>query len=77
MTFPYASPPMSTHADPQAARRPRLLVVASTYPAAADDGTPGFVRDIALVEAEEFDTLVLVPRVPGAAREGIPLRLPR
>ncbi len=57
---------MSTVADPETARRPRLLVVASTYPAAADDGTPGFVRDIALVEAEEFDTLVLVPRVPGA-----------
>jgi colanic acid/amylovoran biosynthesis glycosyltransferase len=60
---------MSTDADLPAARRPRLLVVASTYPTAADDGTPGFVRDIALVEAEEFDTLVLVPRVPGAARE--------
>lgn len=59
---------MSTDPDPPTARRPRLLVVASTYPAAADDGTPGFVRDIALVEAEEFDTLVLVPRVPGAAR---------
>jgi colanic acid/amylovoran biosynthesis glycosyltransferase len=51
------------------ARRPRLLVLASTYPVAADDGTPGFVRDIALIEAEEFDTLVLVPRVAAAARE--------
>ena len=59
---------MSTDHDTETARRPRLLVVASTYPAAADDGTPGFVRDIALVEAEEFDTLVLVPRVPGAGR---------
>jgi len=68
VTFPYDSRPMSTDPDPQPAQRPRLLVVASTYPAAADDGTPGFVRDIALVEAEEFDTLVLVPRVPGAAR---------
>jgi colanic acid/amylovoran biosynthesis glycosyltransferase len=57
---------MSTDPEPEPARRPRLLVVASTYPVAADDGTPGFVRDIALVEAEEFDTLVLVPRVPGA-----------
>jgi glycosyltransferase involved in cell wall biosynthesis len=60
---------MSTDLDPETARRPRLLVVASTYPAAADDGTPGFVRDIALVEAEEFDTLVLVPRVSGARRQ--------
>ncbi|HEV7655088.1 MAG TPA: glycosyltransferase [Mycobacteriales bacterium] len=48
-------------------RRPRLLVLASTYPAAADDGTPAFVRDLAQAEAEEFDTVVLVPRVPGAA----------
>lgn len=53
--------------DPAAARRPRLLVLASTYPAGPDDGTPAFVRDLARREAEEFDTTVLVPRVPGAA----------
>ena len=57
---------MSTDHDTESARRPRLLVIASTYPAAPDDGTPAFVRDIALIEAEEFDTLVLVPRVSGA-----------
>ena len=51
-------------------RRPRLLVLASTYPGAADDGTPAFVRDLAEAESVEFDTVVLVPRVPGApARE--------
>jgi len=44
----------------------RLLVVASTFPAQAGDGTPGFVRDLAQYEARHFDTLVLVPRVPGA-----------
>ena len=46
--------------------RRRLVVLASTYPAAADDGTPAFVRDLASHEAREFDTVVLVPRVPGA-----------
>ncbi|HEX6755643.1 MAG TPA: glycosyltransferase [Mycobacteriales bacterium] len=48
--------------------RPRLLVLASTFPATADDGTPAFVRDLATHEATEFDTVVLVPRVPGAPR---------
>lgn len=48
--------------------RPRLLVLASTFPASADDGTPAFVRDLASHEAGEFDTVVLVPRVPGAPR---------
>jgi glycosyltransferase involved in cell wall biosynthesis len=42
--------------------------MASTFPASAEDGTPGFVRDLAAQEAREFDTIVLVPRVPGAAR---------
>jgi colanic acid/amylovoran biosynthesis glycosyltransferase len=55
-------------ADSSAPGRPlRLLVVASTYPSGTDDGTPAFVRDLALAEAAEFDTVVLVPRVPGAA----------
>lgn len=43
-------------------------MLASTFPATADDGTPAFVRDLAGYQAEEFDTLVLVPRVRGAAR---------
>lgn len=61
------------------APRPRLLVVASTFPASAGDGTPAFVRDLALEEAEAFDVLVLVPRVPGAAAEEAdgPLRVRR
>lgn len=49
-------------------RRPRLVVLASTFPAAAGDGTPAFVRDLAVWQAREFETLVLVPRVPGAPR---------
>jgi glycosyltransferase involved in cell wall biosynthesis len=48
--------------------RPRLLVLASTFPARPDDGTPAFVRDLAIEEGKDFDTLVLVPRVPGAPR---------
>lgn len=54
-----------------AGRRPRLLVLASTYPGAGDDGTPAFVRDLAAAEAAEFDTVVLVPRIPGAARREV------
>ncbi|CAH0158790.1 glycosyltransferase [Plantibacter cousiniae (nom. nud.)] len=49
--------------------RPRLLVLASTFPARPGDGVPAFVRDLALQESLEFDTRVLVPRVPGAASD--------
>jgi glycosyltransferase involved in cell wall biosynthesis len=58
----------SPHQRPGRPARLRLLVLASTFPATADDGTPAFVRDLAGYQAEEFDTLVLVPRVRGAAR---------
>ncbi len=44
----------------------RLLVLASTYPARSDDGTPAFVRDLALAESMSFSTVVVVPAVPGA-----------
>src|SRR5450759_3081845 len=43
---------------------PKLLVVASTYPARIGDGTPQFVRDLATVEALTYQTTVLVPSVP-------------
>ncbi len=50
--------------------RRRLLVLASTFPAGSDDGTPAFVRDLTTVEAASFSATVLVPAVPtGAARE--------
>jgi glycosyltransferase involved in cell wall biosynthesis len=52
--------------------RPRLLVLASTFPANADDTAPAFVRDLAAYESNDFDTTVLVPAVPGGlARERI------
>lgn len=47
-------------------RRPRLLVVASTFPGRPGDGTPEFIRDLSLRLAHTFDTTVLVPRVPDA-----------
>ncbi len=74
MQAPGAGPatptPAAASAPPAAAdgRRPRLLVLASTFPASRDDGTPAFVRDLAGYQALEFDTVVLVPRVPGAHR---------
>lgn len=42
-------------------------MLASTFPARDGDGTPPFVRDLARYQARHFDTLVLVPRVPGGA----------
>ncbi len=48
--------------------KPRLLVLASTYPARPGDGTPSFVRDLALGMTGTFDIEVLVPAVPGGAR---------
>ena len=47
--------------------RPRLLILASTYPARPGDGIPAFVRDLALQEAEAFEVRVVAPRVPGGA----------
>ncbi len=52
-------------------KRPKLLVLASTYPARIGDGTPQFVRDLATVEALSYATTVLVPAVPGAPRREI------
>lgn len=53
-------------------RRPRLLVVASTFPGRPGDGTPEFIRDLSLRLGAAFDTVVLVPRVPDApAREEV------
>jgi glycosyltransferase involved in cell wall biosynthesis len=50
--------------------RPRLLVLASTFPAHAQDGSPAFVADLAVAQSVAFDTVVVTPRVPGSpARE--------
>lgn len=48
--------------------KPKLLVLASTFPRSSGDGTPGFVLDLAAEQAKEFDVTVLTPLVPGAKR---------
>ena len=47
--------------------KPKLLVLASTFPGTPGDGTPAFVLDLALEQAKQFDVTVLTPMVPGAA----------
>ena len=48
--------------------KPKLLVLASTFPGTPGDGTPAFVLDLALQQARTFDVTVLTPMVPGAAK---------
>lgn len=47
--------------------RPRLLVLASTYPRWANDHEPSFVHDLAKRLADRFEVVVLCPHAPGAA----------
>ncbi|MEO0024997.1 MAG: hypothetical protein RL196_1438 [Actinomycetota bacterium] len=47
--------------------KPNLIVLASTFPAKENDGTPAFVQDLAEQEANWFNVTVLTPMVPGAA----------
>ena len=49
------------------AKRPRLLVLASTYPRWRGDPEPGFVHELSKRLAECFETTVLCPHAPGAA----------
>ncbi len=46
-----------------------LLVLASTYPAHIGDGTPSFVRDLAVGLADRFAPHLLVPAIPGGPAE--------
>jgi glycosyltransferase involved in cell wall biosynthesis len=50
-----------------AQRKPRLLVLASTYPRWAGDPEPGFVHALARGLKGRFDITVLCPHAPGAA----------
>lgn len=43
----------------------RVLVLASTYPARPGDGTPSFVRDLAVGMTGDTEVRILVPAVPG------------
>ncbi len=51
---------------PDADARPTLLVAASTFPAEAGDGTPGFVLDLATALADEYRVVVVAPMTKGA-----------
>jgi glycosyltransferase involved in cell wall biosynthesis len=46
--------------------KPKLLVLASTFPGKPGDGTPAFVLDLAWQQAKDFDVTVLTPMTPGA-----------
>jgi len=48
------------------AGKPRLLVLASTYPRWAGDHEPGFVHELARRLTEHFEVSALVPHAPGA-----------
>lgn len=49
-----------------AGRRPRLLVLASTYPRWADDPEPGFVHELSRRLVDRFEVHVLAPHAAGA-----------
>lgn len=49
--------------------RPRLLVLASTYPRWTGDPEPAFVHELTRRLTERFDVVVLCPHAQGAARE--------
>ncbi len=50
----------------EGAPRPRLLILASTYPRWEGDHEPGFVHELAKRLTGEFDVTVLCPHAPGA-----------
>jgi colanic acid/amylovoran biosynthesis glycosyltransferase len=52
----------------KSAERHRLIVTASTFPVRRGDGVPAFVWDLAEQEAQQFDTLALVPHLRRAPR---------
>ena len=47
--------------------RPRLLVLASTYPRWSGDPEPGFVHELARRLTDRFHVIVLCPHAPGAS----------
>jgi glycosyltransferase involved in cell wall biosynthesis len=52
-------------------KRPRLLVLTSTYPRWAGDPEPGFVYELAKRLTDDFDVTVLGPHAKGALREEV------
>ncbi|HZR13224.1 MAG TPA: glycosyltransferase [Acidimicrobiia bacterium] len=47
-------------------RRPRVLVLSTTFPARPDDATPRFVLELAEAMSDEYEFTVLAPRVAGS-----------
>ncbi|TDK30049.1 glycosyltransferase [Luteimonas terrae] len=52
-------------------RKPRLLVLASTYPRWRDDPEPAFVHELSKRLIHRFEVTVLCPHAPGAAMREI------
>lgn len=52
-------------------RRPRLLVLASTYPRWSGDPEPGFVHALCRGLSADFDITALAPDAPGADPDGV------
>ena len=52
-------------------RKPRLLVLTSTYPRWPGDPEPGFVHELARRLVRDFDVTVLGPHAPGAQTAGL------
>lgn len=52
-------------------RRPRLLVLASTYPRWPKDHEPGFVHELCRNLTERFEVMALVPDAAGAEPSGV------
>jgi glycosyltransferase involved in cell wall biosynthesis len=53
-------------AEAGVAARPKLLVLASTYPRFAEDPEPGFVHELSRRLTQWFNVIALVPSAPGA-----------
>lgn len=51
--------------------KPRLLILASTYPRWPNDHEPSFVHALASRLTDRFDVLAVVPHAPGSARHEI------
>lgn len=54
-----------------AAAKPRLIVLASTYPRWAGDHEPSFVHALARRLTDRFDVVAVVPHAPGARRHEV------
>ena len=57
--------------EPAGDRRPRLLVLASTYPRWLGDPEPGFVHELSKRLTGQFEVSVLCPHAKGAATLGV------